>query len=62
MKEGAKKSIIENFQNLFSKYGSGPDAIQRSLAGQLFRFEKLALIADLKGMRVLHLRCISDYL
>jgi len=57
MKDETKQSIIENYRNLFSKYGSGPEANQMSLEGQRFRFEKLAQIADLKGRRVLDLGC-----
>src|SRR3989304_6571063 len=57
MDPASKQKIIENYRNLFLKYGSGPEVGQWSEEGQRFRFRKLIQIADLKGRRVLDLGC-----
>lgn len=57
MNKKSEQIIIENYRNLFLKYGSGPEVGQWSPEGQRFRFEKLIQIADLKGRNVLDLGC-----
>jgi SAM-dependent methyltransferase len=57
MDEKSKQIITENYRNLFLKHGSGPEVGQWSTEGQLFRFEKLIQIGDLRGCRVLDLGC-----
>jgi SAM-dependent methyltransferase len=57
MDKKSEQIIIDNYKNLFLKYGSGPEVGQWSPEGQRFRFEKLIQIADLKGRNVLDLGC-----
>lgn len=57
MNEESKRFIEKNYRNLLLKYGSGPEVGQWSAEGQLFRFEKLIQIGNLRGSRVLDLGC-----
>lgn len=62
MKDESKTKIIDNYRNFVLKYGSGPLAVQSTLEGQIFRFEKLAQIGNLTNCSVLDLGCgIGDY-
>lgn len=58
----SKKIIIDNYDLLLKKHGSGPAVSQWSPEGQLFRFQKLAEIGDLSGARVLDVGCgLGDF-
>lgn len=58
MNNKSKAIIVDNYRNLFLKYGDSPEAVQfGSRASQLFRFEQLVKIADLKGARILDIGC-----
>jgi SAM-dependent methyltransferase len=49
--------LVESYRDSFFKHGRRPEALQWSEEGQLFRFRKLAEIADLTNHRVLDLGC-----
>lgn len=49
--------LIANYRDLFKVHGDGPDAVQMSAGGQVFRFSKLLEIGDLTGKSVLDVGC-----
>lgn len=52
-----KGRLIENYRKLFLEHGDTPEGVQWSPDGQLFRFRKLAEVADLTNASVLDLGC-----
>jgi SAM-dependent methyltransferase len=46
-----------DYQALVAHHGHSPEAVRMSAAGQLFRFQKLLEIDDLRGRSVLDLGC-----
>ena len=57
MDKKTKKKIIDNYNHLFLKYQDKPQAVQWSRRGQLFRFQKLIQVGDLKKRKILDLGC-----
>ena len=55
--ERSREKIVGNYQRLLEVHGEGPEATQNSPEGQLFRFERIAQVADLRGRSVLDLGC-----
>jgi SAM-dependent methyltransferase len=53
----SRNQLVENYSQLFLKYGDTPEAVQSSPEGQQFRHDKLLELADLRGKRVLDLGC-----
>src|SRR5205814_1284729 len=62
MEQQAKEIMIGFYRDLFQKHGNSSETAGASAEGQLFRFAKLAEIADLKNQRILDLACgIGDF-
>jgi SAM-dependent methyltransferase len=57
MNAQVKERVISDYRALFQKYGDSPEATGMSSEGHLFRFRKLAEIADLRNHRVLDIGC-----
>jgi SAM-dependent methyltransferase len=53
----SRQAIVDNYRRLLAVHGDGPAATQNSPEGQLFRFERIAQVADLRGRSVLDLGC-----
>src|SRR6185503_1230336 len=53
----SRQAIVDNYRRLLAVHGDGPAATQNSAEGQLFRFERIAQVADLRGRSVLDLGC-----
>lgn len=55
--EASRELLIANYRGLFKTHGDGPDAVQLSAKGQVFRFNKLLEIDELDGKSVLDIGC-----
>jgi SAM-dependent methyltransferase len=62
MNHSWKNKIIDNYRNLFFKFGEGPAVGQWSIEGQRFRFEKLSEIGCLSRKNILEIGCgLGDF-
>lgn len=57
MDSKSKEIILDHYHTKLSTHGSAPEAMAWSAHGQLFRFQKIAEIADLRGAKVLDVGC-----
>jgi trans-aconitate methyltransferase len=58
-----KQWLIQNYRELFGKYGGAPEGTQMSYEGRLMRFEQLTKVGNMSNCKVLDIGCATgDFL